>query len=76
MAVGCDLVLLTPWDRVFEFRLGFDFPFCLFEVACGVRVLEMIQSCIQRPVSRITYLKENSFSCFYSSYFPPPPPQY
>lgn len=57
MAVGCDLGLLTPWDQVLEFRLGFDVPFCLFKVACDMRVLEMIRSCIQGPVSRITYLK-------------------
>jgi len=40
--VGCDLGLLTPWDHVFEFRLGFDVPYCLFKVACDMRVQEMV----------------------------------
>jgi hypothetical protein len=40
--VGCDLGLLTLWDHVFEFRLEFDVPYCLFKVACDMRVQEMV----------------------------------
>jgi hypothetical protein len=76
VAVGCDLGSRRPWDRVFDFRLGFNVRYCLFKVACDMRDLETIWSCIQRPVTRmydILYLKENSLSCFYTFYSPPLP---
>lgn len=72
MAVGCDLGLLTPWDRVFEFRLGSDVPYCLFRVACDMRVNR--DDLTLHPAAPIThYVTERKLTFFFLFFFFPLP---